>query len=232
MIRAKHAATAMPAPARIHPPFIAVIAGIALAALSPARGETPDQPLALRAAEPGATTTIPFAGPRAEGFTSLWTSFAATITPSTRALFIDSSVGIGGHYTCTHWWRSAARGCRSTIRRSPSRRWRRDGPRRESGDDAVADAVVDLDRLRLTGREAKQIALVEAYAKAQGLFRTADSPDATYSETMELDLSTVLPSLAGRGAGKASAELRRRYLTLSLAAGLVFAVDLWVWHRS
>ena len=46
-----------------------------------------------------------------------------------------------------------------------------------------------LDYLRLTGRDAKQIALVEAYAKAQGLFRTADSPDATYSETMELDLS-------------------------------------------
>ena len=54
-----------------------------------------------------------------------------------------------------------------------------------------------LEYLRLTGRDAKQIALVEAYAKAQGLFRTADSPDATYSETMELDLSTVVPSLAG-----------------------------------
>ena len=45
-----------------------------------------------------------------------------------------------------------------------------------------------LEYLRLTGRDAKQIALVEAYARAQGLFRTADSPDATYSETMELDL--------------------------------------------
>ena len=54
-----------------------------------------------------------------------------------------------------------------------------------------------LEYLRLTGRESKQIALVEAYAKAQGLFRTADSPDATYSETMELDLSAVEPSLAG-----------------------------------
>jgi aconitate hydratase len=54
-----------------------------------------------------------------------------------------------------------------------------------------------LDYLRLTGRDAGQIALVEAYAKAQGLFRTANTPDATYSETMELDLGSVEPSLAG-----------------------------------
>ncbi len=54
-----------------------------------------------------------------------------------------------------------------------------------------------LEYLRLTGREASQIALVEAYARAQGLFRTADSPDAVYTETMELDLASVVPSLAG-----------------------------------
>ena len=54
-----------------------------------------------------------------------------------------------------------------------------------------------LEYLRLTGRDEKQIALVEAYAKAQGIFRTADSPDAVYSETMDLDLSSVEPSLAG-----------------------------------
>jgi aconitate hydratase len=54
-----------------------------------------------------------------------------------------------------------------------------------------------LDYLKLTGRDARQVELVEAYAKAQGLFRTADSKDAVYSETMELDLSTVEPSLAG-----------------------------------
>ena len=54
-----------------------------------------------------------------------------------------------------------------------------------------------LDYLRLTGRDARQIALVEAYARAQGLFRTTSSPDAVYSETMELDLSSVVPSLAG-----------------------------------
>ena len=39
--------------------------------------------------------------------------------------------------------------------------------------------------------------LVEAYAKAQGMFHTADSPEAEYSDTLELDLSTVEPSLAG-----------------------------------
>src|SRR5215212_5817780 len=54
-----------------------------------------------------------------------------------------------------------------------------------------------LEYLRLTGRDDKQIALVEAYARAQGLFRTAESPEATYSETLELDLSSVEPSLAG-----------------------------------
>src|SRR5512134_3440725 len=54
-----------------------------------------------------------------------------------------------------------------------------------------------LDYLRLTGRDDKQIALVEAYARAQGLFRTADSPDAVYSETMDLNLGSVEPSLAG-----------------------------------
>jgi aconitate hydratase len=51
--------------------------------------------------------------------------------------------------------------------------------------------------LRLTGRSEEQIALVEAYYKAQGLFHTAETPDAEYSATLELDLSTVEPSVAG-----------------------------------
>jgi aconitate hydratase len=51
--------------------------------------------------------------------------------------------------------------------------------------------------LRLTGRPEEQIALAEAYYKEQGLFHTADSPEAEYSQTIELDLSTVEPSLAG-----------------------------------
>ncbi|RMF60937.1 MAG: aconitate hydratase AcnA [Calditrichaeota bacterium] len=54
-----------------------------------------------------------------------------------------------------------------------------------------------LDYLRLTGRDEEQIALVEAYAKAQGCFRTDDTPDPEYTDTLELDLGTVEPSLAG-----------------------------------
>jgi aconitate hydratase len=53
-----------------------------------------------------------------------------------------------------------------------------------------------LDYLELTGRSESQVALVEAYAKAQGLFREA-STEASYDETVELDLSQVEPSLAG-----------------------------------
>ncbi len=51
--------------------------------------------------------------------------------------------------------------------------------------------------LRLTGRRADQIALVEAYYKAQGLFHTADSPAAEYTQTISLDLATVEASVAG-----------------------------------
>ena len=51
--------------------------------------------------------------------------------------------------------------------------------------------------LRLTGRSDEQIALVETYYKAQGLFQTADTPEAEYTQTLELDLATVEPSVAG-----------------------------------
>jgi aconitate hydratase len=54
-----------------------------------------------------------------------------------------------------------------------------------------------LDYLRLSNRPPELIALVEAYAKAQGLFLSPDSPEPEYSDTVELDLSTVVPSLAG-----------------------------------
>jgi aconitate hydratase len=50
--------------------------------------------------------------------------------------------------------------------------------------------------LRMTGRSEQQIALVEAYAKAQGLWHD-DANEATYSEYLELDVSTVVPSIAG-----------------------------------
>ncbi|MCI5825373.1 MAG: aconitate hydratase AcnA [Arcanobacterium sp.] len=56
--------------------------------------------------------------------------------------------------------------------------------------------AVTLDYLRLTGRSEERVALVEAYAKAQGLWHDP-AHEAQYSEYMELDLSTVVPSIAG-----------------------------------
>jgi len=54
-----------------------------------------------------------------------------------------------------------------------------------------------LDYLKLTGRSASHIELVRAYAKAQGLFRTDDSPDPLFTDILELNLNSVEPSLAG-----------------------------------
>ena len=54
-----------------------------------------------------------------------------------------------------------------------------------------------LDYLRLSGRDEDRIALVEAYCKAQGLWRDPATPDPVFTDTLELDLSTVQPSLAG-----------------------------------
>src|SRR5512140_1178476 len=51
--------------------------------------------------------------------------------------------------------------------------------------------------LRLSGRSEEQIALVEAYCKEQGLFHTKDTPEATYSTVLKLDLASVEPSVAG-----------------------------------
>ncbi|MBL8867371.1 MAG: aconitate hydratase AcnA [Planctomycetia bacterium] len=57
--------------------------------------------------------------------------------------------------------------------------------------------VETLKYLKQTGRSDEQIALVEAYCKAQGLFHDATTPAANYTDTLELDLATVVPSLAG-----------------------------------
>ncbi|HMF27995.1 MAG TPA: aconitate hydratase AcnA [Candidatus Cybelea sp.] len=54
-----------------------------------------------------------------------------------------------------------------------------------------------LEYLRLTGRRPEHVALVEAYAKAQGLFATDATPEPEFAETLALDLATVEPSLAG-----------------------------------
>ncbi|MBX9796264.1 aconitate hydratase AcnA [Sphingomonas sp.] len=54
-----------------------------------------------------------------------------------------------------------------------------------------------IDYLRLTGRSDETIALVEGYAKAQGLWRHADAPDPVFTDTLELDMGSVQASLAG-----------------------------------
>jgi aconitate hydratase len=54
-----------------------------------------------------------------------------------------------------------------------------------------------LEYLRFTGRDESQVALVETYAKAQGLFRDDGAPEAAYASTLELDLGTVESSIAG-----------------------------------
>jgi aconitate hydratase len=54
-----------------------------------------------------------------------------------------------------------------------------------------------LNYLRLTGRDESHVQLVEAYCREQGLFRTDDTTDPVFTDTVELDLATVEPSLAG-----------------------------------
>src|SRR3546814_20210426 len=56
---------------------------------------------------------------------------------------------------------------------------------------------VTIDYLRLTGRNEERVALVEAYSKAQGMWRDTNSPDPEFTATLELDLSQVRPSVAG-----------------------------------
>ena len=56
---------------------------------------------------------------------------------------------------------------------------------------------ITLDYLRLTGRDEQTIALVEAYTKAQGLWRDVDSPEPVFSSQLQLDMSTIEPSIAG-----------------------------------
>ena len=54
-----------------------------------------------------------------------------------------------------------------------------------------------LNYLRTSGRDPKRVDLVKAYAEAQGMFRVTSSPDPGFTDTLELDLSTVVPSMSG-----------------------------------
>ena len=63
--------------------------------------------------------------------------------------------------------------------------------------------------LKLTGRSEEQIALVEAYYKEQGLFHTASSPEAEYTDVLHIDLNQIEPSIAGPKRPQDRVELSR-----------------------
>ncbi len=80
--------------------------------------------------------------------------------------------------------------------------------------------ALTLDYLRQTGRDEHRVALAEAYLRAQGMFRDAGSPEPVFTDTIELDLGTIEPSVAGpkrpqdrvalrEAGGRFSAELTR-----------------------
>src|SRR5450830_143925 len=79
-----------------------------------------------------------------------------------------------------------------------------------------------INYLRFTGRDEAQVQLVEAYAKAQGIFRTDETPDPLFSDTIELDLLTVEPSLAGpkRPQDRVPLKLSKKMFKEALAADL------------
>ncbi len=80
-----------------------------------------------------------------------------------------------------------------------------------------------LDYLRLTGRDPERVGLVEAYAKAQGLFRTPATPDPVYTQSIELDLSTVEPSIAGPKRPQDRVSLKQSKLKFQQALELMLA---------
>ena len=80
-----------------------------------------------------------------------------------------------------------------------------------------------LDYLRLTARDDARVQLVEAYAKEQGLFRTAASPDPIYTQSIELDLTTIEPSLAGPKRPQDRVSLKQSKLKFQHALELMLA---------
>ncbi|MBV8798531.1 MAG: aconitate hydratase AcnA [Alphaproteobacteria bacterium] len=87
---------------------------------------------------------------------------------------------------------------------------------------------IDNDTLRylkVTGRKTARVALVEKYAKAQGLFRTAKSPDPIFTDILELDLGTVEPSLAGPRRPQDRVALASAATEFASALGSVFGKE-------
>jgi len=78
---------------------------------------------------------------------------------------------------------------------------------------------VTLDYLAFTGRSDEHLALVETYAKVQGLWHDADAPEPIFSEYAELDLSTVVPSLAGPARPQDRVDLARVSTAFRTALG-------------
>jgi aconitate hydratase len=79
-----------------------------------------------------------------------------------------------------------------------------------------------LNYLRFTGRAEHKVKLVEAYTKTQGLFRTDDTPDPSFTDSVELDLGTIEPSLAGpkRPQDRVPLKLSKQLFREALAADL------------
>ena len=69
--------------------------------------------------------------------------------------------------------------------------------------------------LRLTGRDEDLVQLVEAYCKEQGMFYQPSDPEPVFSDVLELDLSTVEPSLAGPKRPQDRVALAKRAAELS-----------------
>ena len=84
-----------------------------------------------------------------------------------------------------------------------------------------------LKYLRFTGRDEAQVQLVEAYCKAQGLFRTDDTPDPVFTDTIELDLRTrrAEPRRPEAPAGSRAAQAREEDVQGSAAARISSALE-------
>ncbi len=86
--------------------------------------------------------------------------------------------------------------------------------------------------LKLTGRSEEQIALVEAYFKEQGLFHTADSPEAEYTDVLHIDLAKIEPSIAGPKRPQDRVELSQAATSFETALPSLLKPDTKVGKRA